>query len=596
MPDDITTIEASLEHSDNDVPFLLLPVRLETRFAETVTGARELLIRVYPDDVFVDTHEPELTEAEVAAGRAYWTAAWAQQPSSWDDDAARQLVAEHVPERAAWIAIATRPTNVGSGDAAPQFADVAARDLPWTRAAHTTMLPDRWVAWGRLLGDTIGPVVGNPIAEQVVLGPNPDPNAVPSDLLDVLDADAAWIVDFDIAEAQGMALRLPLTGSSSRGLNAVFVAGVKTVTDGDGAARIADLLDRAPPHRRPRARPAGNTDEQHHRRAGGLRARRRPARAPARRARRPVVHAGGRRERHRWRCVTATDGQRLAQALGLEPDAFARTEHGGLTGARNATAMATLLWPTTWGYYLEQMMGDSVTPGQRAAASRHGVPWVQARGPLPALRTGTMPYGILPCTPFDRWQAANDDIEAVFERTLVDILNRVLPFWRDAVGRVARAGTGDPEATIVALLGLQPSSVSYGVRSLLGGIYWWNLMRFGSDNTGLDDHWETARPGHGRDAPGRGVLRHRPAARPHDLRRPAVLVERAARAVGTVVRGCAAHRRLPERDPKRDARPVAERAVHGERSRASTAVRAARATPRCEPTSTPPSASSRPGG
>ena len=138
--------------------------------------------------------------------------------------------------------------------------------------------------------------------------------------------------------------------------------------------------------------------------------------------------------------ATATDGQRLAQALGLEPDAFARTQHGGLTGARNATAMATLLWPTTWGYYLEQMMGDNVTPQQRAAASRHGVPWVQARGPLPALRTGTMPYGILPCTPFDRWQAANDEIEAVFERTLVDILNRVLPFWRDAVGRVARRG------------------------------------------------------------------------------------------------------------------------------------------------------------
>ena len=174
------------------------------------------------------------------------------------------------------------------------------RELPWTRAAHTTMLPDRWVAWGRLLGDTIGPVVGNPIAEQVVLGPNPDPNAVPSDLLDVLDADAAWIVDFDVAEAQGMALRLPLTGSSSRGLNAVFVAGVKTFADADGAARIADLLERPPPHRRPRARPAGNTDEQHHRRSRGLRAWRRPARASAHRARRPLVHAGG-HQRHRWR-------------------------------------------------------------------------------------------------------------------------------------------------------------------------------------------------------------------------------------------------------------------------------------------------------
>ena len=28
------------------------------------------------------------------------------------------------------------------------------------------------------------------------------------------------------------------------------------------------------------------------------------------------------------------------------------------------------------------------------------------------------------------------------------------------------------------------------MRSLLGGIYWWNLMRFGSDNTGLGDHWQ----------------------------------------------------------------------------------------------------------
>ena len=201
------------------------------------------------------------------------------------------------PSAAAWIAIATRPTNVGSGDAAPQFTDVETRELPWTRAAHTTMLPDRWVAWGRLLGDTIGPVVGNPIVEQVVLGPNPDPDAVPSDLLDVLDADAAWIVDFDIAEAQGMALRLPLTGSSSRGLNAVFVAGVKTIADADGASRIADLLERAPPHRRPRPRPAGNTDEQHHRRSRGVRPRRRPSRTPAHRARRPDVHAGG-RQRH----------------------------------------------------------------------------------------------------------------------------------------------------------------------------------------------------------------------------------------------------------------------------------------------------------
>ena len=205
------------------------------------------------------------------------------------------------------------------------------RELPWTRAAHTTMLPDRWVAWGRLLGDTIGPVVGNPIVEQVVLGPNPDPNAVPSDLLDVLDADAAWIVDFDIAEAQGMALRLPLTGSSSRGLNAVFVAGVKTIADADGA-----VTDRRPPRARTATPAASRSSRRERRRTTpptlprASRAAPTPSHPCALRSATPRTRRWP--QRHRWRRATATDGQRLAQALGLEPDAFARTQHGGLTG------------------------------------------------------------------------------------------------------------------------------------------------------------------------------------------------------------------------------------------------------------------------
>ena len=87
---------------ERDVPLVLLPVRLETRLLPAA-GRWQLLVRVYPDALHVDSHEPELTVAEEQAGLRMWTAPADQQPAIWAG-----LVDLLGPGRVAWAAEATR--------------------------------------------------------------------------------------------------------------------------------------------------------------------------------------------------------------------------------------------------------------------------------------------------------------------------------------------------------------------------------------------------------------------------------------------------------------------------------------------------------
>src|SRR5690606_2864348 len=52
----------------DDSPFLLMPVRIETRFKKVVNDQREvnqLWLRIYPDDCAIDSFEAILSETEV---------------------------------------------------------------------------------------------------------------------------------------------------------------------------------------------------------------------------------------------------------------------------------------------------------------------------------------------------------------------------------------------------------------------------------------------------------------------------------------------------------------------------------------------------
>src|SRR5690349_1953697 len=103
MADDFASQVAALA---GNLPIALLPVRIEARF---FADASELRVRVFPDQIHIDTHEEGLTAAERAAGEAYWRARIAGDGGAWD-----ALVAVAGAPRAAWVAQALTPSNLGS--------------------------------------------------------------------------------------------------------------------------------------------------------------------------------------------------------------------------------------------------------------------------------------------------------------------------------------------------------------------------------------------------------------------------------------------------------------------------------------------------
>ena len=348
-----------------DRPLVLFPVRLEARFR-----GGELLLRIVPDRIHVDTHEPELTDAERAFGRhvANAPADDAVRHAAWE-----QLAGRFGPQRAAWIA------RAGEQPAG------AARPAAWTRAPHSAVLPDRWVAIG--YGEDGRSVVtawGQPVMpDPLPLGPEPDTSPLDE------TAGMRWMLDFDAAVACGMGLRLPLDRVGGAGFSRVAVVGVKATADDDESTRrLAALLD------------------AHHYTGGlGLVAQGTPTNSSGTRPSGLRSNDPGFTQSYAVERLAplvtpfdGSDGDVLAGALGLDARLFAHVAGADGRERDDARAMAAALRPLLDGSLLRQLAGDA-----GADVHAHLVAHVAAHGPLPALRAGNEPYAILPVTSLDRW-------------------------------------------------------------------------------------------------------------------------------------------------------------------------------------------------
>ncbi|MFD2788135.1 hypothetical protein ACFSX6_21960, partial [Hymenobacter rubripertinctus] len=518
-------------------PVLLFPVRVQTKFLPTSAGGHELRVRFYPDQISLDAHQPALSLQEEQAGQRYWEQegeAWRLREgdsltgigrtelhslASW-----RRLVAGYGARRATWIVEQTTPTNLAaltsaltgaSGEvpdptfverptaspgaesgpvarALPDYFTVTlyqqyeqAADLPADPLLQAHLLDHLAVPYSRATfpestTEFLQPVQTAQAADIPAVLPvgfrlQEAGNTAVADAKTGLDDRMAWMVDYDEAVRLGLAITIPLSESEyARGFERLVVLGVRTAGSATDQARLIEGLLQAHQHTDGLAlvsqgTPTNNTDRQ----ASGYGSTEQfdaeetfplltQASLPRKVEPDPARHP---------------DGQRLGDALGLAPGTFGAVAGALLTDAREAIALNNVLWPATYGYFLEEMMRPVFSTAAIDWTRSFFAPHVLGRGPLPAFRVGNTPYGVLPTTRFSTWTPATS--LGPYGQQLARTLRRLDFTWTERLNKAGRypqngpAGVPLPAApddyrNLLTVLGTEATSGEFYQRYMLG--------------------------------------------------------------------------------------------------------------------------------
>ena len=429
-------------------PLVLLPVRLETRFG-TVGGQTILRVRIYPDEIHVDSLVRGLTDAETAAGHAYWSAAWSEPvpPSAWGD-----LVSAVSPGRAEWVAHACTPANLAQRGAntAPSFRDPPA---PGDRRSVARALPDRFVVVAVQDG-TVVQAVGRPVPRDLQISPIPLGDDEPTTTAPgiTVPAGSEWLVDYDHAVEVGMAvtLTLPVAGRVER----VVAMGTRASTPAAaGADELEDLLTG---HRFTdglgilrQGTPTNNADAER----SPYRSRPTPVAPPLT----PLTPS------------PTSDATAAATVLGLDPRVVTDLLGPGTGEQDIARSVNTALWAPGWGDYLGRLADnqiDGLTDSQRESARELFRDGVRGRGPSPAIRVGAQPYGILPVSNLRAWVPQPGETTAGIATVVAAATSGWLYAAQHKVPLV-RPGAPDIDTTMLDVLGTSPVMEGLRVRPVI---------------------------------------------------------------------------------------------------------------------------------
>ncbi len=488
----------------DSTPFVLLPMRIETRFKVQRNGGGsgpELLLRIYPDDIAVHTHESDLSDREVTEGERYWRTIFdiekgpAINRATLKTESWKVFAALFGPSRAAWVARRTRPTNwvdpltIVSADALTFPPHDLTRTAAWTRAPRTQVMPDRFVV--RLYrNNTVTEVVGEPIPDELFVGPEPldlvaEADQEESDVEDsfvtvdgqlTFGANFDWTSNFDRAIEQGMGFRIPLdAATATQGFDRIVVLGVMA-SAGPGASKgILETLLTSHHHS-----PQGLTLLRQ-----GTATNNMDGQGSGYSINDSLDQVGEVTgiDKPLFTATSDVDGRVLADALGVSHDTLHFVFNADNTDGREAVAMNRALYPATLGYYFDTLL-PVMSPEARDRLRDFFVNNVTGRGPLSSIRVGDQPYGILVTSDFAKWgsEAQRDIVlrRDPFPDVLLAVLRRFDAIWQAILPKLVFAGKPgiSTSEALINVLGLQAGSASFTQRIGYSAEYLKNLADF----------------------------------------------------------------------------------------------------------------------
>ncbi len=173
-----------------------------------------------------------------------------------------------------------------------------------------------------------------------------------------------------------------------------------------------------------------------------------------------------------------SNGKRAGKALGSPGHPlFDRLEHADDEEESAQNAMNRVLWPVTWGQYFDHLLAGESTPScvPSAATSdlkRRFLADVRGGAPLPGLRVGAQPYGVLPVRysqPATVWHDASPWFEYVlhfFRGQWLEAADTVVPRMDPVLGASGGTASNDPDSVLSEILANLPHPARFLVREL----------------------------------------------------------------------------------------------------------------------------------